>query len=126
MRETDELPRQLRLLKALVIGLGILLGIAAIVVVFAALWKLSDRSKPVAATAPASGTAAGASAGGNAAAFGTANLPLPIGCQVESASAAGDRLVLLIGGPDDCRRVVVADLRDGRKLGEFQFPPAGQ
>jgi hypothetical protein len=125
MSETDELPRQLRLLKGLVIGLGILLGVAAVVVVFAALWKLSDRPKPAPAPAvPA--TVPGVSATDSLPAFGTADLALPVGCVVESATAAGDRLVLLVGGTDDCRRVVVADLKSGKKLGEFQFPPAGQ
>jgi len=129
MSETDELPRQLRLLKGLVIGLGVLLGVAALVVVFAVLWKLSDRPKPApapaAATAPVT-TAPGPSAADSLPAFGTADLALPIGCVVESATAAGDRLVLLVGGTDDCRRVMVADLRSGKKLGEFRFPTAGQ
>ncbi|TXH36738.1 MAG: hypothetical protein E6Q98_09760 [Rhodospirillaceae bacterium] len=129
MSETDELPRQLRLLKGLVIGLGVLLGVAALVVVFAVLWKLSDRSKPApapAVTAPAASTAPAAAATDSLPAFGTADLALPVGCAVESATASGDRLVLLVGGTDDCRRVVIADLRSGKKLGEFRFPAAGQ
>ena len=130
MNETDELPRQLRLLKGLVIGLGV----AAVVVVFAAIWKFSERPKPAPASVPvpAIGTmasdipASNAGPNGPLPAFGTANLALPLGCQVESATASGDRLVLLVGGPDDCRRVVIADLTSGKKLGEFQFPTAGQ
>ncbi|MDY0883355.1 DUF6476 family protein [Dongia soli] len=125
MSETDQLPRQLRLLKGLVIGLGILLGVAAIVVVFAAIWKFSEQQKPVAATTPNT-PATSASATDSLPAFGTAQLALPVGCEVESATASGDRLVLLVGGPDECRRVVIADLKSGKKLGEFQFPTAGQ
>jgi hypothetical protein len=126
MSETDELPRQLRLLKGLVIGLGILLGVAALVVVFAVLWKMSDRSKQAAATAPNAVTSNAISATDDLPAFGTAQLALPVGCEVESATASGDRLILLVGGTDNCRRVVVADLKSGKKLGEFQFPTAGQ
>ena len=117
MNDTDQLPRQLRLLKALVIGLGVLLGIAAIVVVFAALSKLSEKPRPSALSDAASPGAAA-----SLASFGISELPLPEDCQVQSVSAAGDRVVMLIDGSDDCHRVLVADLKTGKLLGQFQFP----
>lgn len=114
MNDTDQLPRHLRLLKALVIGLGVLLGIAALTVVGIVFWKMSHRPQ-VSAEAPVQTAAV-------AAVFGTSNLPIPATCQVKTASADGDRLILLIDGPDDCSRVLVADLRNGKLLGQFRFP----
>lgn len=104
------------------IGLGILLGVAALAVVGTVFWKMSQKPPATAAAGLEKGGAQAASTG--AAAFGIANLPIPVTCQVKTISIAGDRLVVLVEGPDDCSRALVADLRTGKLLGQFLF--AGQ
>jgi hypothetical protein len=37
-------------------------------------------------------------------------------------TAAGDRLILQVGGGEECRRILVGDLRTGNLIGQFQFP----
>jgi hypothetical protein len=54
--------------------------------------------------------------------FGVSALPVPVGCSVDYVTAEGDRLILEIGGSDECRRILIADLRTGNLLGQFQFP----
>lgn len=54
--------------------------------------------------------------------FGVSALPVPVGCSIDYVLAEGDRLILQIGGGEECRRILVADLRTGALLGQFQFP----
>ena len=54
--------------------------------------------------------------------FGVSALPIPVGCSVDYVQAEGDRLILQIGGGDECRRILIADLRTGNLIGQFQFP----
>ena len=53
-----------------------------------------------------------------------AALPVPDGCRVEQMTAEGDRLVLSIGGRDDCRRVLIADMKTGKLIGQFDLKDA--
>jgi len=92
-------------LKAVVIGLGVLLAICAAIVVGTIVWRLFNMPT---ATADAAG-------------FGIAQLPVPPGCTIDQMTAAGDRLILRIGGSDACRRVLVTDLRTGALIGQFHF-----
>jgi hypothetical protein len=91
-------------LKAVVIGLGVLLAICAAIVVGTIVYRLFN--------AESSATAAG---------FGIAQLPVPPGCSIDQMTAEGDRLILRIGGSDACRRVLVTDLKTGALIGQFHF-----
>lgn len=105
-RASDQVPHNAQGLKAVVIGLGVLLAICAAIVVGTIVYRLFNA-------APAAPAAAG---------FGVSQLPVPAGCALESAHAEGDRLILKIGGSDHCRRVLVADLKTGALIGQFHFP----
>lgn len=88
----------------MVIGLGVLLAICAAIVLGTIVYRLFNMPAPQAAD------------------FGVSPLPLPPGCTVDYVQAEGDRLILQIGGPDECRRVLVADLKTGALIGQFHFP----
>lgn len=94
-----------RLLKGAVVGLCALLAICAIVITTAIVYRFI-RPAPPPELAP----------------FGVSALPVPVGCSVDYVTAEGDRLILQIGGGDDCRRILVTDMRTGALLGQFQFP----
>jgi hypothetical protein len=90
-------------LKAVVIGLGVLLAICAAIVVGTIVYRLFNTE-----AAPAVG-------------FGISQLPVPAGCSIDQMTAEGDRLILRIGGSDACRRVLITDLRTGALIGQFHF-----
>ncbi len=92
-------------LKAVVIGLGVLLAICAAIVVGTIIYRLFNADSP-------------ATAG-----FGIAQLPVPAGCSIDQMTAEGDRLILRIGGSDACRRVLITDLKTGALIGQFHFSP---
>ena len=97
-------------LKAVVIGLGVLLAICAAIVVGTIVYRLFNM--------PASEAEPSAAAG-----FGIAHLPVPPGCTIDGMTTEGDRLILRVGGSDECRRVLIADLKTGALIGQFHFPP---
>lgn len=101
---SDQVAQRTGLLKAVVIGLGVLLAICAAIVIGTIVYRLFNPPEP------------------KAAAFGVSPLPLPPGCTVDFVQAEGDRLILQIGGNDTCRRVLVADLKTGALIGQFHFP----
>lgn len=90
-------------LKAVVIGLGVLLAICAAIVVGTIVYRLFNATPS-------------AEAG-----FGISQLPIPAGCSIDQMTAEGDRLILRIGGNEACRRVLVTDLRTGALIGQFHF-----
>lgn len=79
-------------LKAVVIGLGVLLAICAAIVLGTIVYRLFNAETPPAATG-----------------FGISQLPVPAGCSIDQMTAEGDRLILQIGGSDACRRVLITD-----------------
>ena len=83
-------------LKTLVIGFAGLLIVAAVILIIF-----------------------GASRLGGSKAFDLATLPIPDGCRVEQMATEGERLILSIGGRDDCRRVLIADMKSGKLIGQF-------
>ncbi|WP_162917173.1 hypothetical protein [Dongia deserti] len=95
-----------RLLKGAVAGLCAVLAICAIVITTAIAYRFI-RPAPPPQLAP----------------FGVSALPLPVGCSIHYVTAEGDRLILEIGGGEECRRILVTDMRTGALLGQFQFPP---
>jgi hypothetical protein len=96
-------------LKAVVIGLGVLLAICAAIVVGTIVYRLFN--------VPASEAESAATTAG----FGIAQLPVPAGCSIDQMTTEGDRLILRIGGSDSCRRVLIADLKTGALIGQFHF-----
>lgn len=89
-------------LKTLVIGFAVLLLVAAVILIAFGANKIGKSG------------------------FDLASLPVPDGCRVEQIAAEGDRLILSIGGPgtgdgDDCRRVLIADMKSGKLVGQFEF-----
>lgn len=97
--ETPEVPRNLLALKSMVIGMAGLLILCALILVGVGVSRMGPRG------------------------FDPVSLKLPAGCALGEITAAGDRLVIEIGGRDDCRRVIIADMESGKVTGEFAFPP---
>jgi hypothetical protein len=100
-----EVPRNLLALKSLVIGMAVLLIVAAVILVGVGISRLSN----------------GTMSGGKG--FDPASLPLAAGCQLGAVTVSGDRLVIPVMGRDDCRKVILVDMESGRVRGEIAFPP---
>jgi len=104
-KASDQVAQPMRGLKAVIIGLAVILALCGIVITGTILFRfLNPAAPPVAAG------------------FGISPLPVPPGCTIDYVMAEGDRLILQIGGNDTCRRVLVADLRTGALIGQFHFP----
>lgn len=117
VEEANQLARRMRALKWVVIILGVLLVIAMITTVAGIIYKSRHAS------AGAEGTSPSATQLPQASGFGSATLPVPTECQIASATASGDRLIVVTSGPaDHCRLVIVADLKSGRLVGQFSYP----
>jgi hypothetical protein len=115
VEEAAQLARRMRVLKWVVSILGLLLVLAMIITVVGVIYKARHAS-------PASTTYLPSSPVPAPAGFGAALLPLPAGCQIASATASGDRLIIIAGGAsEDCRLMLVADLRTGKLIGQFSF-----
>ena len=94
-----------RLLKGAVVALCAVLAICAIVITAVIVYRFVEPAPPR-ALAP----------------FGVSALPVPVGCAIDYVMAEGNRLILQIGGSDECRRILVTDLTTGTLLGQYQFP----
>lgn len=128
VEEAEQLARRMRVLKWVVLGLGILLVLAMITTVVGVIYKA--RHSGSASNQYGAGQYAGGqyTGGQNVAStvapsgFGTSSLPLPVDCQIASTSVSGDRLIIVTSGPvDHCRLILVADLRSGKLIGQFGF-----
>jgi hypothetical protein len=93
------------LLKGAVVGICTVLALCAVVITAAIVYRFI-RPAPPPELVP----------------FGVSALPVPVGCSVDYIHAEGDRLILQIGGSDECRRIIVTDMRTGALLGQFHFP----
>ena len=100
-----QLQQRGRLLKGAVVGLCAVLAICAILITTAIVYRFIEPAPP--AELPP---------------FGVSALPVPVGCSIDYVMAEGERLILQIGGSDECRRILIADLRTGTLIGQFQFP----
>ena len=98
----------MRALKILVVvmGVGILAGVATLVVVSAG--RLSHGG---------SGTA-------SSPLFAGSPIELPAGARIETIGVGSDRLVLALTLPDGNRRLVIIDLATGRPLGAIPLRTA--
>ncbi|HVI87096.1 MAG TPA: hypothetical protein VM659_02285 [Dongiaceae bacterium] len=121
VEEAAQLARRMRVLKWVVSVLGILLVLAMITTVAGVIYKA--RHNAAAGGTAGNGQGATAAAGQAGGGFGTASLPIPPACQISSATASGDRLIIVTSGPaDQCRLILVADLKSGRLVGQFTYP----
>lgn len=112
-------------LKALVIGMGILILVAMGVVAVTIYQRFSTRldAEEAAAGAEAEG-APETAAPARPRMFGTRELGLPSGARIESMVAEGDRLFLHLRLRDGRYQVLVVDVTDGSRLGTLNLEPA--
>lgn len=101
-------------LKALVIGMGILIVLAVFLLGYGLYkrtvepdWKLFG---------PQSATESGPS---NIQVFGDVSLGLADGCRISSVHADGPRAFVMIGPSNDCAEVIVLDIQSGKILGRL-------
>jgi hypothetical protein len=94
-----------RLLKGAVVGLCAVLAICAVVITAVIAYRFVEPAPPRALPP-----------------FGVSALPVPVGCVIDYVMAEADRLIVQIGGSDECRRILVTDLTTGTLLGQYQFP----
>ncbi len=105
----------MRALKALVIGMGILILIGFAAVVMAVIQRAGDGG--------GENPAAVRSGAATERAFGDVRVSLPPGAQVIGTSADGGRLIVhlrLAGGE---ARILVIDLATGKRLGAIRLAP---
>jgi len=104
------LTQSARLLKAIVIVLGVLIVAAGAVLVSELVGRLGGGSE-VADTAPAGD-------------FADARVTLPPGARVLAMTGTGDALSLLVEAGDKGQIIVTVDRRDGTILGTITLAPA--
>lgn len=59
------------------------------------------------------------------ASFGEIDLPVPVGCELDSVQLEGHRLLITLDGFDDqrCKQIVIMDTTDGKVLGRVTLRP---
>lgn len=92
-------------IKALVIGMGVLIVAGMIVLVYGVTTKVGKSS-------PESGSVQD---------FGDVRVTLPAGATVEDARLDGDTLVVRVRGPGAATQVILFQSADGKRLGSFRF-----
>ena len=105
-------------LKALVIGMGILILVAMAVL---AVTVYKRATAPSGERMIEAGQRTGVASG---LAFGTVDLPIPEGAQVEEMNAGDDRLTLRLRLNDGSARIMVVDLASGSLLGTLLLHPS--
>ncbi|TQV81761.1 hypothetical protein [Denitrobaculum tricleocarpae] len=70
-------------------------------------------------------SSAGSSQEDIATSFGEVDLPVPVGCDLESVQLEGNRLLITLDGLDDqrCKQVIVMDALSGETLGRVTLRP---
>ncbi|MDP6805971.1 MAG: hypothetical protein QF902_11685 [Rhodospirillales bacterium] len=100
----------MRALKALVIGMGILIVVGMALIAYGLYSKATDP-----------GFAPFSTDDDPTPAFGEASITLPSGCTIVEVQPDGARLYLRIGPPiNDCERVIVLDALSGEILGTVE------
>ena len=114
-----ETTANLRLLKAIVIILGVAI-VAVLVVIVVTIVQRAGKltAEPEPAVAPATGAAAPA-------AFDERHLVVPAGDRIIAMTATGDRLILRLDRPDGGEYLLVVDLKTGVRLGKIRLGPEG-
>ena len=59
------------------------------------------------------------------ASFGEVDLPIPVGCELDSVQLEGQRLLITLDGLDDqrCKQIIVMDSENGKVLGRITLRP---
>ncbi len=107
-------------LKALVIGLGILI-LVAMAVLAVTIYKRATA--PGGETAMGDGSRAGGASGLSLGTFGSVDLPVPAGAQVEEVDSGDGRLTLRLRLDDGSTHIMVVDLSSGALLGTLVLQP---
>ena len=112
MTETRVNP-SFRGLKALVIGMGVLIvvGVIGLAVAIYQRGQVLDQRAAESRSAPALRS------------FGVRRLALPAGAEIIETVAEGDRLILRVRGEDGAQRIVAIDLVSGETLGTILLEP---
>lgn len=103
--------RNMKLLVALVIIMGVLIVAGIVVIVVTIANRMGGRGTASSRAAPE---------------FATVDLPVPAGCQVMETTTADDRLILRLGSGERCNQVLIVDMTTGRLLGTLRLAPNGQ
>ncbi len=109
-------------LKGLVIGMGVLIVIVTIFLVYGLIQKGSDPDFSFfGLKGDAAPTARQADAAPTLRPFGDITVPLASGCRVEDMRPENGRLFVRIGPEGSCARIVAIDLASGKVLGNVTF-----
>ncbi len=101
--------------KALVIGLGVLLVSGIALLVYGISQKASDpQYKMFRGKSPAVAPIA---------TFGEARIPLPVDCTVAEMKPDGAHLYLRIGPTGPCERIIIIDTQTGQATGSIWLRP---
>jgi len=112
----DDLPPKVRLLRALVYALGVVLALGGAAVIAIAFWRLGSAGNELAKRLdPPLPDAAGPPS--------TAKLPLPEGATIVSMTLDGDRLALRLRLASGGEEVRVVNWRSGALLGTLAVEP---
>ena len=104
---TTDLAQKTRTLKAVVIGLGVLIVLAVVGLVIGIVYRVDRMSGP----APGEG-------------FATAGVVLPRGTRAISMTGEGDALSILVEDAQGRQQVLTVDRRTGAVLGTLTLVPA--
>ena len=108
-------------LKALVIGMGVLIVVGMIILVYGLVQKASDPEFSFFGKAEKAETAAPVSDKTGPVPFGDISVRLPAGCRVEGMEPDGGTLYVLVGPEGSCTQVIAIELASGRVLGNVKF-----
>jgi hypothetical protein len=101
----------MKLLKGLVVFMGILVVAGITALAYGIYMKATDPDFTVFAETPGEGKISGS--------FGDASFPLPADCNIVETIPEGDRLYLRIGPVGPCERIVVLSAADGSVIGNI-------
>lgn len=110
----------MQLLKAVVIILGMLI-VAGVAVIATTIYM---RSQQLSAARDGAPRTQAPPRQPHQDAFGARRIAVPDGTIVQQVTAAGERLIVWLGGEPGQARLVVLDLATGAELGTFVFEPA--
>jgi hypothetical protein len=112
MQAVEAGTRNMKLLVALVIIMGVLIVTGLVVVVVTIVNRMGAGNATVsrAASAP----------------FAVVDLPIPAGCEVKETTTTDDRLILRLGSAERCNQVLIVDMATGKLLGTLRLVPNGQ
>ena len=113
-------------LKALVIGMGVLI-VAGVIVIAVAIVRGKTPDAPVAADKPAVGLAQSAPqtsqgrANGPLPSFGVRDIAVPAGSEIISITAADGRIILELQDAEQVTRILLLDPASGAALGGWRL-----